>query len=188
MNGFISNVDPVSVYGIIACVSCPTPTNLSANTSTAGTALLNWNGLSGTFNIEWGASGFALGSGTLINNITINSYLLSNLNNSSSNDFYVQEVCSPNETSSWAGPLSFTTASVAGSCGLFNLELYDSWGDGWNGGFMDVVINGNVAFSGLTLISGNGLELVHFRKYWRCGRFRLFPWRLSNRKVVTQSF
>ena len=75
------------------------PTNLSANTSTAGTALLDWNGGSGTFNVEWGTAGFTLGTGTLINNITINSYLLSSLNNSSSYDFYVQEVCSPNETS-----------------------------------------------------------------------------------------
>ena len=159
LNGFISNVDPVSVFGIVACVSCPIPTNLSANTSTAGTALLDWNGGSGTFNVEWGPIGFTQGNGTLINNITINSYLLSSLNNSSSYDFYVQEVCSPNETSIWAGPLSFTTAIVAGSCGIFNLELYDSFGDGWNGGFMNVVINGNTAFSGLTLASGSGPEI-----------------------------
>ena len=159
LNGFISNVDPVSVFGIVACVSCPIPTNLSANTSTAGTALLDWNGGNGTFNVEWGPIGFTQGNGTLINNITINSYLLSSLNNSSSYDFYVQEVCSPNETSIWAGPLSFTTAIVPGSCGIFNLELYDSFGDGWNGGFINVVINGNTAFSGLTLATGTGPEI-----------------------------
>ena len=75
LNGFISNVDPVSVFGIVACVSCPIPTNLSANTSTAGTALLDWNGGSGTFNVEWGPIGFTQGNGTLINNITINSFV-----------------------------------------------------------------------------------------------------------------
>ena len=159
LNGFISNVDPFSVFGIVACVSCPIPTNLSANTSTAGTALLDWNGGSGTFNLEWGPIGFIQGSGTLVNNISVNSYLLNGLNNSTTYDFYVQEACSANEISTWAGPLSFTTAIVAGSCGIFNLELYDSWGDGWNGGFMDVVINGNLAFSGLTLVSGNGPEI-----------------------------
>ena len=157
--GFIPNIDPVSVFGIEACSSCPQPTNLSANTSTAGTALLDWNGSSGTFNIEWGASGFALGTGNIINSIATNSYLLNGLNNSTTYEFYVQEACSANEISTWAGPLSFTTAIVAGSCGLFNLELYDSWGDGWNGGFMNVIINGNVAFSGLTLVSGNGPEI-----------------------------
>jgi len=157
--GFISNVDPVSVFGIEACISCPQPSNLSANTSTAGTALLDWNGGSGTFNLEWGPIGFIQGSGTLVNNISVNSYLLNGLNNSTTYDFYVQEACSANEISTWAGPLSFTTAIVAGSCGIFNLELYDSFGDGWNGGFMDVVINGNLAFSGLTLVSGNGPEI-----------------------------
>ena len=157
--GFTPNVDPVSVFGIVACSSCPQPTNLSANTSTAGTALLDWNGGNGTFNIEWGPIGFVQGSGTLVNNISVNSYLLNGLNNSTTYEFYVQEACSANEISTWAGPLSFTTAIVAGSCGIFNLELYDSFGDGWNGGFMDVLINGNVAFSGLTLVSGNGPEI-----------------------------
>lgn len=157
--GFIPNIDPVSVLGIEACSSCPQPTNLSANTSTAGTVLLDWNGGSGTFNIEWGTAGFALGTGNIINSIATNSYLLNGLNNSTTYDFYVQEACSANELSNWTGPFSFTTASVAGSCGLFNLELYDSWGDGWNGGFMNVIINGNVAFSGLTLANGVGPEI-----------------------------
>ena len=159
LNGFISGADPISVFGIEACTSCPQPSNLSANTSTVGTALLDWNGGSGTFNLEWGPIGFIQGSGTLVNNTSVNSYLLNGLNNSTTYDFYVQEACSANEISTWAGPLSFTTAIVAGSCGIFNLELYDSFGDGWNGGFMDVVINGNVAFSGLTLVSGNGPEI-----------------------------
>ena len=159
LNGFISGADPISVFGIEACTSCPQPSNLSANTSTVGTALLGWNGGSGTFNLEWGPVGFIQGNGTLVNNISVNSYLLNGLNNSTTYDFYVQEACSANEISTWAGPLSFTTAIVAGSCGIFNLELYDSFGDGWNGGFMDVVINGNVAFSGLTLVSGNGPEI-----------------------------
>ena len=157
--GFISNVDPVSSFGIIACVSCPTPTNLSANTSTAGTALLNWNGGSGTFNIEWGNAGFSIGSGNIINSISTNSYLLNGLNNGTTYDFYVQEACSLNEISSWTGPFSFTTASVAGSCGLFNLELYDSFSDGWSGGSMDVVINGNVTLAGLTILTGGGPEI-----------------------------
>ena len=157
--GFISGIDPISVFGIEACTSCPPPTNLSANTSTAGTALLNWNGGSGFFNIEWGPIGFIQGSGTLLNNISVNSYLLNGLNNSTTYDFYVQEACSANEISTWAGPLSFTTASVAGSCGLFNLELYDSFGDGWNGGSIDVAINGNITLNGLTILTGGGPEI-----------------------------
>ena len=149
--GLISNVDPVSTFGIEACTPCPQPSNLSANTNTAGTAQLGWNGGSGTFNIEWGTTGFTIGSGNVINSISTNSYLLNSLNNGTSYDFYVQESCSANEISTWAGPFSFTTAVVAGSCGLFSLELNDSFGDGWNGGFIDIIVNGNVTSSGLTV-------------------------------------
>ena len=157
--GFMPNVDPVSTFGIIACPSCANPTNLSANVSTPGTALLGWNGGSGTFNIEWGFTGFTFGSGNLINSISTNSYLLNGLNNGTTYDFYVQEACSANEISSWAGPFSFTTAVVSGTCGVFSLELYDSFGDGWNGGFVDIIINGNVSSSGLTILTGGGPEI-----------------------------
>jgi len=157
--GFIPNIDPVSTFGIIACSSCPQPSNLSANTSNAGTALLGWSGGNGIFNIEWGTVGFPLGNGNAINSITTNNYLINGLNNGTTYDFYVQEACSPTEISSWKGPFSFTTASVAGSCGLFNLELYDSFGDGWNGSFIDVVINGNIYSSNITIATGFGPEI-----------------------------
>jgi hypothetical protein len=157
--GFIPNIDPVSTFGIVACSPCPQPSNLSANTSNAGTALLGWNGGSGNFNLEWGNIGFALGSGNLVTSLPTISYLVNGLNNGTTYDFYVQEACSANEISSWKGPFSFTTASVAGSCGLFNLELYDSFGDGWNGGFIDLLINGNLYSSNITIATGFGPEI-----------------------------
>ena len=46
----------------------------------------------------------------------------------------------------------------SGSCGIFTLELYDSWGDGWNGGSLDVVVNGVSYYAGLTILSGLGPE------------------------------
>ena len=36
--------------------------------------------------------------------------------------------------------------AVAQTCGFFNLELTDSYGDGWNGGSLDVVVNGTTVF------------------------------------------
>ena len=58
-------------------------------------------------------------------------------------DFYVQEVCGANDLSSWSGPYTFTTNSltVAGSCGIFQIALLDSYGDGWNGGYVDIEVN-----------------------------------------------
>ncbi|MDA8556696.1 hypothetical protein N9K77_00535 [bacterium] len=46
-----------------------------------------------------------------------------------------------------------------GSCGIFTLELYDSYGDGWNGGIMDVVVNGTAFITGATIVSGAGPEV-----------------------------
>ena len=44
------------------------------------------------------------------------------------------------------------------TCGIYTLELFDSYGDGWNGGSLDVILNGTVLFSGLTIASGSGPE------------------------------
>ena len=57
------------------------------------------------------------------------------------------------------GPLSITTSIAPGSCGIFTLELYDSWGDGWNGGSLDVVLNGSVFITGATIVTGAGPEV-----------------------------
>ena len=47
---------------------------LSATNVSANGALLGWNGSSGiiggSWNVEWGTSGFAIGSGTTISNLT----------------------------------------------------------------------------------------------------------------------
>ena len=55
-------------------------------------------------------------------------------------DFYVQEVCGANDVSSWSGPYTFTTnaLTIAGSCGIFQIALLDSYGDGWNGGSLSI--------------------------------------------------
>ena len=46
-----------------------------------------------------------------------------------------------------------------GTCGFFTLELTDSWGDGWNGGSIDVVVNGTTVFAGLTIANGAGPDV-----------------------------
>ena len=142
-----------------ACPSCPAPSNLFANISTAGTALLDWTGGSsqfgGTFNIEWGPTGFNQGNGTIVNNINEMSYLLNNLSSITSYDFYVQEVCSSNELSNWAGPYTFTTVyfSSGSECGVYNLKLINNFGQGWGNSFVKVKINNNV-YQTYTLSNG----------------------------------
>ena len=45
-----------------------------------------------------------------------------------------------------------------GTCGSYLLELYDSYGDGWNGGYIDVILNGVVVDSNITMLNGSGPE------------------------------
>ena len=78
-------------------------------------------------------------------------------------DVYVQADCGSGNVSQWVGPLTLTTAVAPGSCGIFITELYDSWGDGWNGGSLDVVVNGVTYYTGLTIVSGPELDLIRLR-------------------------
>ena len=48
-----------------------------------------------------------------------------------------------------------------GTCGNFTLELYDSFGDGWNGASLDININGAL-FHNVTLATGSGPEIFTF--------------------------
>ncbi|MFH1531396.1 MAG: proprotein convertase P-domain-containing protein [Pseudomonadota bacterium] len=57
------------------------------------------------------------------------------------------------------------TVSVVGSCGPtcdHTIRLYDSWGDGWNGGSVDVYVNGVLVLNDATLASGFGPATYSF--------------------------
>jgi hypothetical protein len=90
--------------------SCPDPINLDATGIIINAANLSWteNGIATQWNIEWGPSGFSLGSGNAVNGVTSTTYNLSNLTPGTSYDFYVQSICT-GETSSYSGPYTFTT-------------------------------------------------------------------------------
>lgn len=95
--------------------SCAAPTALSASSITATTASLGWTaGDSETvWDVEWGLSGFAQGSGTMINDTSDNPYTLSGLSSGTSYDFYVRANCGGSD-SSWVGPFSFSTDIACG--------------------------------------------------------------------------
>ena len=58
--------------------------------------------------IQWGPTGFSLGNGSL-DSSTTTSHSLTGLNSSSAYDFYVQAICSANDSSYWTGPLTIST-------------------------------------------------------------------------------
>jgi hypothetical protein len=84
------------------------PTNLTATNITETSAVLNWTSSLATFDLEWGALGFALGTGTLLNNIS-KPYTLNGLTSGTGYTYYVRAKDGGNN-SAWAGPYSFYTA------------------------------------------------------------------------------
>lgn len=92
--------------------TCPAPSAISINSSNVSTnsADISWLPAANEteWNIEYGALGFSIGSGTFVNT-TATTYSLTGLNPSSAYDFYVQAVCDSADSSIFTGPYSFFT-------------------------------------------------------------------------------
>jgi hypothetical protein len=86
---------------------CVTPADPTASGITANSAILSWTGTASTYNVEWGTTGFAQGTGTLVEGVS-SPYLLEGLGQATAYQFYVQAVCN-GDVSDWAGPVGFTT-------------------------------------------------------------------------------
>lgn len=90
--------------------SCIEPYQLTATQITNTSAQLGWiAGDASAWEVQYGLQGFALGTGTVIGNITTNPYELSSLNPNTSYQYYVRGVCTGPINSSWAGPFAFKT-------------------------------------------------------------------------------
>ena len=105
--------------------ACSAPTNLVATANSTTSAALSWTAAAAAinYNIEYGPSGFSQGSGTTINNVT-SPYNLGGLAASTTYEFYVQTNCF-GQSSSWAGPSSFTTL-----CSTLAAPLSEDFGNG----------------------------------------------------------
>lgn len=63
----------------------------------------------------------------------------------------------PTTTKTLVGPAVNATSGGGGPSGCnYTVSLWDSWGDGWNGGILDVYVNGDLVHAGLTVTSGHG--------------------------------
>ena len=93
---------------------CPAPIFLASSNVTATSAQIDWQSNGTAFNVEYGPTGFTLGSGT---STTSNgdSIVISSLSPNTTYDVYVQNNCtsSGNGTSAWSSKYTFTTACVA---------------------------------------------------------------------------
>jgi protein associated with RNAse G/E len=93
--------------------SCLAPTAGLTAGITFNSAQISWtSGGASTWDIEYGVTGFTLGTGTQVNSITSNPYSLNGLQHSTTYQFYVRDNCGSLGTSVWAGPFSFTTMAA----------------------------------------------------------------------------
>ncbi|WP_415793660.1 fibronectin type III domain-containing protein, partial [Flavobacterium saliperosum] len=100
--------------------ACPEPYALGANTITSDSANLFWTagGSENTWNIEYGATGFTQGTGTVVNGVA-NPHVLNGLTPNTAYQYYVQADCGGSGASLWVGPFSFTTPCVPYSIPYF---------------------------------------------------------------------
>lgn len=90
--------------------SCNKVSNVAVNNITSTSATISWNDTSGTgsYIIEYGVSGFILGSGTSLSE-TGTTASLSGLEGNTVYDVYVQTVCSETNVSIYTDVFNFTT-------------------------------------------------------------------------------
>lgn len=96
--------------------SCIKPNDFSINASTnitATSATVNWTAAIGnpsSYDIQYGFSGFTIGSGTTVNstNLTTN---LASLTSGANYDYYIRSNCGATQ-SSWTGPFAFYLAKT----------------------------------------------------------------------------
>lgn len=111
-NSSVSNSGWTGPY-TFSTISCDVPASIAAVEITENTAKITWSSLAAQHKLEYGPSGFATGSGTVIAGITVANQQLAGLTAATAYDVYVQDSCSEAQGSSvWAGPVSFTTSSV----------------------------------------------------------------------------
>ena len=153
---FFSGLTDKSIRGSMVLVGCLLASSLSAqncpppnpnpaltiiNQITDSTAFVNWLNVSAadSFIVEYSPAGFPPGSG--VTEWSVESAItLDSLNPCVKYDVYIYSVCSGDQVSDPAGPFSFTTTSPEVCNYTFN--LFDSFGDGWNGAFLSVLHNG----------------------------------------------
>ncbi len=121
--------------------ACLAPHNLSATRITSTSAQIDWNqtGTAVAWDIEYGPTGFARGSGMMVQDVSSNSYVISNLSSSTEYDVYIKADCGMGEESIWTNPLTFKTA--CGSIDLPYLETFTTDPDCWQGAQGELSIN-----------------------------------------------
>ncbi len=144
-------------FSIVEAPQCFPSSNLSLISAGNTSATVTWTAGQGTsWDVEYGPAGFTPGTGTMVNS-TNDTLTITGLTALTAYDFYVTDSCGANGVATTAGPGSFTTAAcpLADQCN-YTFDLFDTFGDGWNGGEIKIYQNGvQVASLGGSFTAGN---------------------------------
>jgi surface protein len=158
-NGYYMNPGDVQIrtYCNTLPPTCDAAMNIAINTDYFS-ADMSWDGsVSGGsyYLVEYDTAGFMLGMGDTAW-VYDTAATIGGLMSGTDYDFYVTKVCSVSDSSATVGPISASTvAEPTELCGAAQLELIDSYGDGWNGNTMTVRYTGGD--STYTIASGSSL-------------------------------
>ncbi|MEY3051480.1 MAG: hypothetical protein RLY31_1265 [Bacteroidota bacterium] len=146
----VGNPIPAGVVfdGIGVCPNCPIPNPdlVIISQVTDSTAFVNWLSVPEAehYFVEYGPAGFPFGHGIQLD-MTASQVTLEGLNPCLAYEVYLAVYCGVDSTSSYIGPYTFETSCTPATPGdtcTYTLELYDSFGDGWNGSSLTVTHNG----------------------------------------------
>lgn len=131
-------------FSVLEAPNCFASSNLRVVSAGDVSATVTWTAGTGTsYDVEYGPAGFTPGTGTVINS-TNDTLTITGLMASTTYDFYVTDSCGTNGVSATAGPASFTTSACALSAQcIYTVDMFDTFGDGWNGGLITFWQNGS---------------------------------------------
>ena len=151
--GTVTNRPNIKMEIIPSASNCERPATVEvpATAVTPTSAEVSWSGGSGTYNVEYKPAS-ATSWTTYATNTTITSCTLTNLTENTAYQVRVQSVCDGGE-SAW-NTASFTTPCL---CEVtISYALVDSYGDGWNGAYINVYnANTNDLLGSWTISSGS---------------------------------
>lgn len=102
--------------------SCPKPLLVTATNATASSIQVSWTtGGATAWQIEYGPSGYAPGSGTIVS-ATTNPFTVSGLAPNTIYDLYVRDSCGVGSVSAWEGPAKDTTL-----CGVVAAPYFENF-------------------------------------------------------------
>lgn len=121
---------------------CNSPKDLIANNYTATGADLNWTDpMSSSWDVEIVLSGEQPTGIPTASNITSLPFTWTGGDHLTTYDFYVRSTCGDGTYSNLNGPESFTTSCGNESCDYL-FVLSDTYGDDWNGAYIEIKQNG----------------------------------------------